>query len=120
MLHKADHSILVKYENDPLCGYTKDSFKTLLREKLSGRVSEAWLFGSFTGETFHRDSDIDMILICETDLPFPERNRIFDDIYDLGPVVDILIYTEEEFSKIRKNPSSGFWKAVTSGMIRLI
>jgi len=120
MLRKADQQILVKYENDPLCGFDRGAFTEVLRKKLTGRVLEAWFFGSFTGKDFNRDSDIDLILVCDTDLPFPERNRSFDDIYDIGPEMDILVYKKEEFDKIRSNPPAGFWKSVIETMKPLI
>ncbi|MBN2655608.1 MAG: nucleotidyltransferase domain-containing protein [Spirochaetales bacterium] len=115
-----DKAILIRYERDPLQGYTKENFTDLLKEKLTGRVSQAWLFGSFVTDRFTRDSDIDLLLVCDTDLPFPERGRIFDDIYDLGPEMDILVYRTEELRKIRENPSIGFWTSVTSSMVRLL
>lgn len=120
MLHRNENSILIKYENDPLSGYTKEEFRDILKKRLSGRVSEAWIFGSFNNNAFNRDSDIDLILICGTELPFPERSRIFDDIYDIGPEIDLLVYNQKEFEKIKINPPSGFWTSVTSTMIRLI
>ncbi len=120
MLYRADDSILVKFENDPLCGYTRESFMEELRKKLSGRVKEAWLFGSFAGGSFGKFSDIDLILVCDTDKPFPLRNRLYDDLYDLGPEMDILVYTEKEFDSIRDNPPGGFWKSILSTMMRLI
>lgn len=120
MLYKADSSILVKIENDPLCGYTKEEFSNVLKSSLAGRVEEAWLFGSYTGNSFGKFSDIDLILVCETKLSFQLRNRMFDDLYDLGPEMDILVYTPLEFSDLKSNPSTGFWKTVTETMVQLV
>lgn len=75
---------------------------------LRGRVDQAYLFGSFGTETFRAGSDIDLILVCETDLPFVERARPFLDFYGLFPRMDILVYTAEEL-EAQLRETVGFW-----------
>ena len=119
MQNKSDE-VLIRYENDPLAGYSKEGLINEIRSRLSGRVSELWIFGSFNTGGFNRDSDIDMIIVCPTVRPFNERVREFEDLYEIGPVLDILVYTEEEFDQICSNPTAGFWQTVTAVMKRVI
>ncbi|MBF0314271.1 MAG: nucleotidyltransferase domain-containing protein [Oligoflexia bacterium] len=62
-------SILIKDERKPLGGMTKEQLKNALIENLRGRVVAAYLFGSVATETFDVDSDVDIILVCETKTP---------------------------------------------------
>lgn len=61
--------------------------------------------------SFRPGSDVDLLLVKETSVPFWERVREFDDLYDLYPRLDVLVYTPEELAAQLKNPA-GFWKSV--------
>lgn len=87
------------------------NFKRRLREKLRGRVSKAYLFGSFESDAFHSGSDIDLILVAETNAPFIERASQFNDLYNLYPQLDILVYTSTELESLLKE-NIGFWASV--------
>ena len=113
-------SILVKYDLDPLCGKTAAEAIALITEKLSGRVEQAYYFGSFNTPAFNKNSDIDLLLVTETNTPFVERSLEYADLLDLFSVMDILVYTAAEFSKLTTNPSPGFWKSVVSSLVRII
>lgn len=76
-----------------------------LRRRLDGRVSEAYLIGSHATATADADSDVDLILVCPTRQAWPDRAQEFYDLYDEFPDLDLLIYTPEEWAKIRANPS---------------
>ena len=93
-LPKVKAGILYKYENDPLAGFTADNFKSTLIENLKGRAEEVWIFGSFARNGLGRDSDIDLLIVTDTDHPFIERPREFEDLYDLGPVLVIDLVLE--------------------------
>ncbi len=114
------NDILVKIERDPLFGMSRDEYVNRLKNVLSGRVEEAYIFGSFTRDDFGRFSDIDLILVCETSEPFVERATSFHDLLDLVPTTDILVYTPSEFKNIMDNAHTGFWKSVKAGMVRII
>ncbi len=113
-------SVLVKINRDPLSGMTKGEYKEHLAAKLRGRVSEAYIFGSFNTGNFNRFSDVDLLLVCDTERPFIERGIDFFDIYDLVPATDILVYTPEEFRVIMHEESTGFWKSVKESMVRIL
>jgi len=76
------------------------------------RALEAYLFGSFARGNNHPHSDVDLIIVAETDRPFIERYLDFTDLFDLAPDLDLLIYTKAEIARLRKDPSPGFWRSV--------
>ena len=69
-------------------------------------VKKAILFGSRARGTETRRSDIDLIIIMETDKRFFERFAYFDEIHDVikGKTIDLLIYTPEELDRISHRP----------------
>lgn len=100
--------------------FQKTEFIKLLQKTLQGRVDEAYVFGSFAQGKLTRDSDIDLILIKPSTTTFVERPLEFQDLYDLGPEIDILVYTPQEFIKLTENPSPGFWRSVVSTMEKIL
>jgi predicted nucleotidyltransferase len=115
-----DRQVLVRLPGKgPLQGLTEDEFLERLRETLSGRVEQAWIFGSLAEGDFNRHSDVDIILVKETETPFPDRALEFTDLYDLACPMDILVYTPEEFTRLCENPR-GFWRSVTESMERVM
>lgn len=74
------------------------------------RVSEAngarlaILFGSYARGTATPRSDIDLIFVEDTDLPFLRRlDRYFDPLADmLHAAVETLVYTPDEFERMRE------------------
>lgn len=114
------NDILITYNRNPLKGNTPDAFVEKLVSLLSGRVIAAWIFGSFNTSRFSHRSDVDLIIVEETDVPFIERPLLYDDLLDLFPRLDILVYTPREFEKLTSNPSPGFWRSVVAEMRRII
>jgi predicted nucleotidyltransferase len=86
-------------------------FEEKLCALLRGRVERAYVFGSYGTQAFRPDSDIDLILVSDTGLPFVERPRLFRDLYNLYPRLDILVYTADELAS-QLNESAGFWASV--------
>lgn len=78
-------------------------------EKLKGRVDSAFTFGSFARGDTHAESDIDLILIKDTDTTFIKRCEEFFDLLDIYPAIDILVYTSQEFKRLTTEPTIGFW-----------
>ena len=59
-------------------------------------VKKIILFGSVAGGDVHRDSDLDLIIVQETDKKFLSRLEPF---YRDAPIAtDILVYTPDEFA----------------------
>lgn len=97
-----------------------DTIKAFLRQRLRRKgVRAAYLFGSIATRNASPWSDVDLIIVCDTTLPFVERPRDFWDLLDLGLPIDILVYTPEEFRQLWELPS-GFWKTVRESHERLL
>lgn len=113
-------NVLLKIDRDPLFGMTKDEYLEKLQTRLRGRVEEAYLFGSITGNTFNKFSDIDIIIVKETGRPFQERAFEFADLLDLVPSTDILVYSRSELDRLLSDDAAGFWKSVKESMVKFI
>jgi predicted nucleotidyltransferase len=105
---------------DPYYGLGAAGMEAALRERLRGRVEAAWFFGSHAAGAVKPDSDIDLILVAATDLPFTRRAAGFDDLYELVPALDLLVYTPEEFRALTEEPTAGFWTSVAATLKRLL
>jgi len=84
-----------------------DEIKTQLAPTLRElRVGKAILFGSVSRGTRSRKSDIDLLLVVETEERFFDRYRHFEVIYSMlkGRSVDMLIYTPSELERIAHRP----------------
>ena len=111
----------VRKKESFLKGKTKELFISELKQILNGKVVSAYLFGSFVTNQFNADSDLDLILIAHSNKPFIERPLEFPELLNLDLEVDLLVYTPEEFEKIRKEDNKvGFWKTVFSQMMKII
>jgi len=100
--------------------FSLEEIVSFIRGKLKGKgVEKAYIFGSTaTNETTHW-SDIDILIVTNTALPFIERPKEFLDLFDLGIPIDILVYTPTEFEDLMKS-STGFWKGFKSTKLRII
>lgn len=105
---------------DPLAGLSREAFEERLRDLLRGRVQQAWVFGSYAEDTLRSGSDVDLFLETETTAPFTRRPLAFADLLDLGPTLDLLVYTPEEFATLTGKPAAGFWRTAIAQMRRLI
>lgn len=65
-------------------------------------AKEAYLFGSWSKGTADSYSDLDLVVVYDTERPFFERFRDFDPLYHLGRAIDLLIYRPDEFQKMQK------------------
>jgi len=94
--------------------------RDFLRERLQARgVVEAYLFGSFAEGKAGPWSDLDVVVVQGTDAPFVERAREFQDLFDLGVPVDVLVYTPDEFARLQ-GERSGFWQEFERTKTRLL
>ncbi len=108
--------ILIRSNRDPLFGLTREEALEHIRSSLRGRVRRAYLYGSFARGDSGPDSDIDCMVVAETELPFPERGRLFDDLRDRLPSLEILV----EFARLTADPSPGFWESVARELVRVV
>jgi hypothetical protein len=47
----------------------------MLAKRLRGRAREAYVIGSYARGEADEDSDLDLVLVAETDLPWPQRGQ---------------------------------------------
>lgn len=99
---------------------TKEQFIEKLQNILCTEVEAAYVFGSFVSREFSTDSDLDILLIKDTKTEFIKRPLDFPKLYDLNVPIDILVYTPEEFEKIKAEKKVGFWKSTFDQMIKII
>lgn len=84
-------------------GYIADLLRPVLEQK---GVEKALIFGSYSRHMETRKSDIDLMIIVDTEKRFFDRYDDFTGIYDRlrGTDIDILIYTPGELDKISHRP----------------
>ena len=76
------------------------TLKTRLVPHLPG-AQLAVVFGSVARGDADEWSDLDLMIVADTTRPFLDRYRDFEGIYDVWPRLDLLIYTPEEFGRMR-------------------
>lgn len=66
------------------------------------KTKKAYLFGSYSKGTQTRKSDVDLMIVTETDKRFFDRHGDYEEIQRLlaDRAVDMLIYTPDELEKI--------------------
>ena len=80
---------------------------------------EAYLYGSVARGTDDEHSDVDLVLIRDTSLPFFDRMReVFDVVFALGKA-DIMIYTDAERREVIDGPGRYFMKDVFQKGIKI-
>ena len=99
--------------------YTQVELLQYLKKNLYQRADEAFLFGSYAQGKANSESDIDVIIICNTQSPWPERHRAFQDVIQKLGSVDCLIYTPEEWKKMSTEPSP-FIQHIQKHWIRIL
>ena len=59
-------------------------------------VTDVWLFGSFIEDRVHAGSDLDILVIRETDEPYIERTRTLWRAIRPQVPIDFFVYTQDE------------------------
>jgi len=67
------------------------------------KARKAILFGSLATGRASRRSDLDLMIVMDTEKRFFDRHDEFQEIFDSFPglAIDLLIYTPEELERIR-------------------
>lgn len=76
----------------------------------------AILFGSAARGDLHEGSDLDVIVVRRTELPFVERPRELLERLPPGLAVDVLVYTPEEFQRLSRDPRGVIASALAEGV----
>jgi predicted nucleotidyltransferase len=76
------------------------------------------LFGSYAYGKPTSDSDLDLIIIKQTDQPFNKRAKQIRQIFwGSGLPVDILVYTPDEYKQLKDDPFSLPYQANQEGIV---
>jgi len=98
---------------------TTDIVEQLIKAVDRPKVRAAYLFGSLARNEIHAWSDIDLILVADTKLPFVERPQQFTHLFENIPyAIDLLVYTPEEFTDLAES-DSGFWQSFRKNNLRI-
>jgi predicted nucleotidyltransferase len=83
--------------------YLQSSLKEIFERN---RVKQVIVFGSAARQTATRKSDLDLMIIMETEKRFFDRYEAFDQVFYLikDKSIDLLIYTPEELERISSRP----------------
>jgi len=69
---------------------------------LHDQPDQVIVFGSLVTGEIHSDSDIDLVIVKETDLPFWQRLRAARRLLQPQVGTDLLVYTPNEFEQLRR------------------
>ena len=96
-----------------------DIKKALIPLLKKGGATKAILFGSYARGDADEYSDLDLIIIAESQRPFLERGDDFVDLWKESPIgaIDVLVYTPKEFSKMRAEGNPFIIAALEEGVI---
>jgi predicted nucleotidyltransferase len=79
-------------------------------------VLQAYLFGSYARGDADELSDLDLILVVDTDERFVQRAAAFDDLYEIGLALEIMVYTPAEFEAMRAEERPFLTSALEEGV----
>ena len=111
---------VVKKKKHFLDNQTEEEVITKIVESIREKACSAYIFGSFGTDKFTADSDLDLIIIADLDIPFVERALEFPKLGELDISMDVLVYTSDEFNKIKAEEHVGFWKSAFATMRKIL
>ena len=93
----------------------KGSFTPVLE---AGGAQRAIIFGSYARGEADEYSDIDLVIIKDTEIPFLDRYKDFDGLFRVMPkALEILVYTAEEFENMREGGNPFILNVVEDGIV---
>jgi uncharacterized protein len=79
---------------------------------------KAYLFGSRARGDAEAESDVDLVIVADTDRPFVERCRDFFGLFEACPAaLEMLVYTPEEFRRMPDQDNPFLVKAMEEGRL---
>jgi len=95
--------------------YMKQTFAPILK---AGGADRAIIFGSYARGEADEYSDIDLVIIKETDLLFLDRYTDFQGLFNLArKALQILVYTPEEFDDMRARGNPFILNVIEHGVV---
>jgi len=90
--------------------------------EIVGRIASGYnpdriiLFGSYATGNQNEDSDLDILVIKESDLPRPERTvQVRKLLYGSMVPIDLIVYTPKEIEESKDNRFSFVFEVLTTG-----
>lgn len=95
----------------------KDKISEIVNKIVSGYNPEKIiLFGSYATENPSENSDLDLLVIKETDLPRPQRAvQVRRMIYGSMIPIDLIVYTPKEIDESKDNKFSFIYEVLNTG-----
>jgi len=95
----------------------KDKISEIVNKIVSGYDPEKIiLFGSYATENPNENSDLDLLVIKETDLPRPQRAvQVRRMIYGSMIPIDLIVYTPKEIDESKENKFSFVYEVLNTG-----
>ena len=85
---------------------------------VAGGARRAVLFGSYGRGDADEYSDIDLVIIKETQTPFLERYKEFPGLFDaVRKALEVLVYTPDEFDAMRDRGNPFISKVIEDGVV---
>ena len=105
----------LKSADVPSINEIRTTFEPFLRQ---GGATRAIVFGSYARGEADRHSDLDLIIIADTNVDWFDRYRAFPGVYNIWRGgIDMLIYTPEELEKMLASGRAfivdALWEGVT-------
>lgn len=76
------------------------------------------LFGSYANGTANENSDLDLFVIKNSDLPRPQRSiQIRKLLFGLMIPIDLIVYTPKELEDLKKNKYGFVYQVLKTGKI---
>ncbi|MBW9233506.1 nucleotidyltransferase domain-containing protein [Leptospira santarosai] len=114
-------SVIVYPKRDPLGGMSREELMEKIRSSVQGKATGGFLFGSVARNEERAYSDVDLILIADTKIPFLNRPESFPELFALPVELNLFVYTSQEWEKAQdQSKYPGFWKSVFEDMIPIL
>ena len=76
------------------------------------------LFGSYATGNPNKDSDLDLLVVKNSNLPRPQRTvQVRKMLYGVMVPIDLLVYTPKEIEKSKENKYSFVYEVLKTGKI---
>lgn len=95
----------------------KDKISEIVAKIASGyQPVQIILFGSYAKGNPNEDSDLDLLIIKETDLPRPERTLLVRKmLFGAKVPIDLIVYTPKEIEESKANKFGFVYEVLNSG-----
>ena len=85
---------------------------------LGYQPDKIFVFGSYATDTVVADSDLDLLIVKNTQIPFYKRSReVRKFLYGTKTPMDLLIYTDQELSNAEQDKYSVVYQALQHGKL---